>query len=132
MARPELSPWRAGAVYFALVFALGFVLGTARVLAVAPILGETLATLVELPAMLAASWLLCGWCVRRFDVPCAGGERVAMGALAFALLMLAEFSLSSVLMDRSAAAHFARYGEIGPALGLAAQLAFAAFPVVRR
>jgi hypothetical protein len=123
---------RAGAAYFALVFALGFVMGTARVLALAPILGETRATLIELPVMLAASWLLCGWCVRRFGVPAASADRATMGTFAFALLMLAEASLSILGFGRSFAEHLARYGEAGPALGLAAQIFFAAFPVVRR
>lgn len=123
---------RAGAAYFAFVFALGFVMGTARVLALEPILGETRATLLELPVMLAASWGLCGWCVRRFGVPARLADRATMGAFAFALMMLAELSLSIGLMDRSGAAHFARYDEFIPALGLLAQLAFAAFPVVRR
>lgn len=123
---------RAGAVYFAAVFALGFLLGTLRVVALAPALGETRAILIELPVMLAASWFVCGWSVRRFGVPRAVGARFAMGGVAFALLMGAELSLSVFPMDRSAAEHFARYLETGPALGLAAQLLFAAFPLMRR
>jgi hypothetical protein len=70
--------------------------------------------------------------VRRFDVPRAAGARLAMGGVAFALLMAAELSLSILLMDRGAAEHLARYLETGPALGLAAQLLFAAFPLMRR
>jgi hypothetical protein len=123
---------RAGAAYFALVFALGFMLGTARVLALAPALGETLATVIELPVMLAASWIACGWCVRHWHVPGARPLRAAMGVFAFALLMAAEASLSILLVGRTLAEHLARYAETGPALGLAAQLAFAAFPVLRR
>ncbi|MCM0020748.1 MAG: hypothetical protein NBV67_12195 [Tagaea sp.] len=123
---------RAGAVYFALIFALGFVLGTARVLAVAPAIGELLATTIELPIMLAASWIVCGWCLRRFDVPAVWTHRATMGAVAFALLMAAEASLSILLAGRSLAEHLARYAETGPALGLVAQFAFAAFPLVRR
>ncbi|MCM0021480.1 MAG: hypothetical protein NBV67_15930 [Tagaea sp.] len=123
---------RAGAVYFALIFALGFVLGAARVLAVAPAIGELLATTIELPIMLAASWIVCGWCVRRFRVPRGAGARLVMGGLAFVLLMAAEASLSVLLAGRSFAEHLTRYAETGPALGLAAQLAFAAFPLLRR
>lgn len=123
---------RAGAVYFTMVFALGFALGTARVLAVAPVVGETLATTIELPVMLAASWLVCAWCIRRFDVPREAGARIAMGVFAFALLMLAEASLSILAFDRRFAEHLARYAEFAPALGLAAQLAFASFPLLRR
>ncbi len=50
----------AGVLYFGLVFALGFILGTLRVLVLEPRLGSTGAVLLELPVMLAASWLLCG------------------------------------------------------------------------
>jgi hypothetical protein len=51
----------AGAVYFLVVFLLGFGLGTIRVLFVAPRLGQTTAVLLETPLMLAASWTSCGW-----------------------------------------------------------------------
>jgi hypothetical protein len=60
---------QAGSTYFGLVLALGFALGTLRVLALAPYLGPTGAVLVELPIMLAASWVLCGWLIARFAVP---------------------------------------------------------------
>jgi len=42
--------------YWAAVFLIGFVLGTLRVLFVAPSVGETAAVLAEMPFMLAASW----------------------------------------------------------------------------
>jgi hypothetical protein len=123
---------RAGTVYVALVFALGFALGTARVLAVAPAIGELLATMVELPIMLAASWVVCGWCLRRFDVPAHWTARATMGGVAFALLMLAEFAVAYFGFGRDPAAHLARYAGPAAALGLAMQLAFAALPLVRR
>jgi hypothetical protein len=123
---------RAGAVYVALVFALGFALGTARVLAVAPAIGELLATIVELPIMLAASWLACGRCMRRFDVPPARRARATMGATAFALLMLAELAVAYFGFGRDLATHLARYAGPAAALGLLMQLVFAAMPMIRR
>ncbi len=123
---------RAGGVYFAIVFAIGFVLGTVRVLMLAPSLGEGLATLIELPAMLAASWFVCGWCVRRFAVPREPAARATMGAVAFGVLMAVEAALSVLAFGRTPGEHLARYAELGPALGLAAQLVFAAFPLLRR
>ncbi|MCA3246061.1 MAG: hypothetical protein ING29_06215 [Azospirillum sp.] len=122
----------AGTVYFAVVFAIGFVLGTVRVLFLAPALGEGIATLIELPAMLAASWFVCGWCVGRFGVPPAPGARATMGGAAFGMLMAVEAMLSILVFGRTPLGHIARYAEIGPALGLAAQIAFAAFPLLRR
>ena len=58
----------AGALYAIIVFLIGFILGTIRVLLVAPRLGETTAVILEAPMMLAASWFVCRWCVDRLDV----------------------------------------------------------------
>ena len=80
---------KAGAAYFAVVFAAGFVLGTVRVLLLIPRLGALTSVLLELPLMLAISWMACGWALRRFRVPPRIPPRLTMGATAFALLMLA-------------------------------------------
>ena len=85
---------KAAAAYFALVFTLGFVLGTLRVTMLVPRLGELMAVMVELPLMLTAAWFICRGVVRHFGVPAAAGPRLAMGAVAFALLTMAEFALS--------------------------------------
>ena len=58
----------AGTLYAIIVFLIGFILGTVRVLLVVPHLGETTAVIVEAPIMLAGSWFVCGWCVDRLDV----------------------------------------------------------------
>jgi ABC-type polysaccharide/polyol phosphate export permease len=55
-----------------------------------------------------------------------------MGALAFALLMLAELALSMLAFGRSVSAHLALYRELPALLGLAGQIAFATFPVMVR
>jgi fucose 4-O-acetylase-like acetyltransferase len=120
----------AGVLYFAMVFALGFIFGTARVLWVAPRVGELPAVLVELPLMLAAAWFICGALLRRFDLAGAR-ERLIMGALAFVLLMLAELLLDLIAFGRSPVEHFADYRKAPDALGLAAQALFAIFPVLR-
>ena len=122
----------AGLVYWAIVFALGFVMGTLRVLVLAPLLGPVAAVSLELPIMLAGSWLACGWSLRRFGVGKAFAERAAMGLLAFTLLILAEFALSTLLFGRTAAEHWASYATTEARLGLAAQVLFATFPLLRR
>lgn len=123
---------RAGVAYFALVFAIGFVLGAIRVAVVIPRFGDTNAVLIELPIMLALSWMACAWLVRRFAVPPRTAERLTMGALAFALLMLGELSVSVFGFGRTVAEHFATYQSAGAQLGLAGQLAFALFPWLQR
>jgi hypothetical protein len=121
---------RAGILYFAVVFAAGFVLGTARVVLLAPRLGELLATLVELPFMLGISWLACGKLIARFQIPPRTEPRLTMGAVAFALLMLAEVLLSALLFKRSL--NELAQGLLTPQgmLGFAGQVLFALIPLV--
>jgi hypothetical protein len=118
---------RAAASYWAVVFALGFVLGTVRVLWVIPRVGLVPATLLELPLILAASWFAAGWLVRRFALE-AGGEALAVGALAFAILMAAECALAGVLSDQSPAQWLAGLAAPNALLGLAGQVVFALMP----
>ena len=123
---------RAGAIYFALVFALGFALGTIRTLFLEGRVGALTAALIELPVMLAAAWIICGHVLRKTALRSATRERLIMGATAFLLLMAAELAVSVLLMGRTVADHLATYRLFDKQLGLLAQLAFAAFPLVRR
>jgi hypothetical protein len=128
--RTAQAPFMAGIAYFALVFALGFLLGTARTLFVqdAPSGGRLVGVLIELPIMLAASWFLCRRLIRRFAVAPTIADRAVMGGLAFALLLLAELALGALLFGRTPGEHFALYRDASYALGLAAQLAFGLMP----
>jgi hypothetical protein len=120
---------RAGIAYFLVVFAAGFVLGTMRVLVAAPYLGEFGAVLLELPVILAVSWFACAWLARQFNVPSGVTHRLVMGFLAFMLLMLAEAGISVFAFGRSIAEHLASYRTASAQAGLAAQVAFALFPL---
>ena len=93
---------KAAAGYFLAVFASGFGLGTVRVLLIAPRLGEIAAVSIELPLLLSISWLACGWSLRRFGVSGGWERRAVVGALAFALLMAAEFGLAVLAFGRTA------------------------------
>jgi hypothetical protein len=123
---------KAALAYFVIVFGLGFALGTVRVLLIVPRIGETAAVLLELPVMLAASWVAAGWCVRRFALPARVPARLAMGLLAFALVMVAELALATLLFGQSAGQHFDAYCHFTGAMGLAAQLGYALFPALPR
>lgn len=118
---------RVAVLYWAIVFALGFVLGTIRVLWIAPALGLMTATALELPVMLAASWIASGWLMRHFGLR-AGGEALAAGLLAFVLLMAAECALAVVLAGQSPAQWLAGLAAPHAALGLAGQVVFALLP----
>ncbi|HSF62739.1 MAG TPA: hypothetical protein VLA78_00005 [Paracoccaceae bacterium] len=117
----------AALAYFALVFAAGFALGTARVLLLAPRLGETGAVALELPVMIALSWLSASWVLRRRPLP-PGAPRLAMGAVAFALLMGAEAALAVLAFGQTPAAWAAALATPPGALGLAGQILFALIP----
>lgn len=121
----------AAGVYFAIIFALGFALGAIRVPLLAPRVGDVAATLIELPIMLAASWLACGWLMRRLKIR-SFGHAVIMGAGAFASLMGAEAVMAAFLFGRSLADHLASYATPAGVIGLAGQAIFGAFPMVRQ
>lgn len=116
----------AGALYFATVFAAGFALGVLRTLLLLPAVGPLIAVLIELPLILGISWLACSRILRHW--PQTDTRAVAMGAFAFALLMLAEAAISLLLLDRTLAEHLAAYAKPEHWLGLAGQIAFAVFP----
>jgi hypothetical protein len=127
---PPRAAVLAGAAYFALVFALGFLLGTVRTLFVQDAASASRLTgvLIELPVMLVASWFLCRQAVRRFHVAPAPGPRATMGGVAFALLLLAELGVGALLFGRTPVQHLALYRDASYAVGLGAQVAFAIMP----
>jgi hypothetical protein len=133
MNTPADSGWttaiRAGIAYFAIIFAAGFVLGTIRTLGLAPRIGAPAAVLVELPFMLVIAWVTCRWLVSRLAVAPASGPRLAMGIVAFVLLMAAELALSVLLFGGTVPAFADALRSPEGLLGLAGQVAFAAMPL---
>lgn len=121
----------AALAYFILVFAVGFGLGAIRVPLLAPLVGDVAATLLELPLMLAASWLASGWLMRRLSVR-SSGQAVLMGAAAFALLMVAEALGAVFLFAQTLTDHLASYARPAGAIGLAGQAGFGAIPALRQ
>ena len=81
--------------------------------------------------MLAASWFVCRWCVDRLDVRRAVPARSLMGLVAFLVLMSAEVALGTVVFGRSFLDRLAMYKSPSGAIGLAAQMIFAVFPVIQ-
>lgn len=114
--------------YLAPVFALAFVLGVLRTLWIAPRIGALMAVMVEVPLLLLWSWTVAGRVLRRWPLPLR--DRIAMGALAFALLMLAEAGLA-LATGQNLRGFLGDMATPAGALGLAGQLAFAALPALR-
>ena len=125
------SALKAGLSYFAAVFAAGFLLGVARTLLIAPRTGDLAAVALELPLILAVSWVACGWAVRRHDVAGKSGARLVMAVTSFILLMAAELAVSTLIAGRGLDQHFALYRTAPVLLGLCGQLVYAALPLIR-
>jgi hypothetical protein len=121
----------AGCTYALIMFMVGFVVGTLRLLVLAPHLGATWAVELEVPVMLIVSWYQSRWSARKLDVVEAWESRALMGFVAFVILMVAELGVSIWIFDQSLAAHFAAYGSAAGAIGLAAQLTVATFPLLQ-
>lgn len=84
---------KAGALYFALVFGAGFVLGPIRILWLVPRFGTRTAELMETPLLLAVIIVAARWVVRRLALPSTLYKRLGVGLIALGLLLVAEFSL---------------------------------------
>ncbi len=125
-----MKPAAAGFFYFAIVFAAGFALGAVRVGMLAPAIGDVAATLAELPVILAVSWAACRFVLRRLKVAPKTSARLAMGAVAFTLLIAAEIALGLLLMDRTIEAQLAAMTAPSALIGLGGQILFAFFPVL--
>ena len=83
---------KSGALYFALVFGAGFVLGTIRVLLVVPRIATRTAELIETPVMILVSFIAARWTIRPLVAQPTTTERIAIGLVALALLVSAEFT----------------------------------------
>jgi hypothetical protein len=122
---------KAGTVYFAIVYAIGFLLGAVRVLLLSPLVGETPAVLLEAPIMLLISWIAARWSSRKFSVPAKLPPRAVMGALALALLIFGELAVSILVFARSLEETLTTYRSVPGVMGLLAQVIFALLPLTQ-
>jgi hypothetical protein len=129
-AGPVFRATKAGAFYAIIVFVIGFILGTIRVLLLAPRLGETIAVIVEAPVILAASWFVCRWCVDRLDVRRTVSARSLMSLVAFLVLISVEVGMGA-MFGRSLGDQLAAFKLSPGAIGLGTQVIFAMFPVIQ-
>jgi hypothetical protein len=118
---------KTGAVYFAIVFGVGFFLGVIRTLWVVPLVGTRTAELLEAPIMLGVTILSARWVARRFRFPATWPKRLESGVVALALMLFAEFGF--VLWVRGITIH--EYFETrDPVSGTVYLVTLAAFTLV--
>jgi len=121
---------KAGVLYFVLVFGAGFLLGPSRITWVVPRLGVRTAELLEAPVMLLITVIAARLVVGRLGVPAKRSTRLGMGALAFALMLLAEFGLVLTLRGMSFRDYLARRDPVSGAVYYATLLLFALMPLI--
>lgn len=119
---------KAAFAYVLPVFAVAFVLGAVRVTWIAPALGPLAAVALEVPLVLALSWVVAGRVLGRW--PLTSTERLALGAVAFAVLMALEFATALAFGQTGAQFLMAMTTPHG-LLGLAGQIGFALVPRLR-
>ena len=82
---------KAAALYFLLVFSVGLMLGTVRVLFIVPAIGERGAELLEMPLMLLVVAMAARFIVRKFAGSIHGTPQwLHVGAIAFACMLTAD------------------------------------------
>ncbi len=125
--RPALL---AGLAYGLIIFALGFVLGTARDLLLAPLFGRDAVVLVEGPVILIAAWVLAWWLIRSIGVPARLPARLVMGVVGLAPVLVGEAFVAVFGFGRSLSMHLGAYATTRGVLELLPQIAFGLLPVV--
>lgn len=120
----------AATVYFVILFALGFALGTVRVLFVAPWTGVLGATLIEVPLMLIAAFFTCRWAIGRWQVPPTLSAHGAMALLFVVLLALFETLVGLALFGRTLAEPWSGLATSAGLIGLTAKAIAALLPLV--
>ena len=120
---------KAGALYFALVFAAGFILGTIRMVCVVPRLGTRWAEVLEAPFMVLISFLAARWVVRRLSLPSFPRLRIAVGFIGFIFMLLAEFSLTLCIRGLSLREYWSQRDPLAASTYFAALTLFALMPV---
>ncbi|MEZ5355391.1 MAG: hypothetical protein R2762_22370 [Bryobacteraceae bacterium] len=120
--------FRLAALYFAIVFGTGFLLGPIRLLVLVPRLGSRWAELAEMPVMLAAIVCAARWIVRRTAPPLPRRSWQGVGLIALVLMLAAEFGLVLQLRGIPLAEYFATRDPVSATAYYLSLLAFAAMP----
>jgi type IV secretory pathway TrbD component len=121
---------KAGVLYFGLVFAAGFVLGTIRTLWVVPHVGMRMAELLEAPIMLVVTISAARWTVLRLSVPRASSVRLGMGFIALALMLVAEFGFVLWIRGLSIREYLATRDPVSEAVYYVMLAVFAVMPLL--
>lgn len=129
IAKGKAGLAKGAVLYWLGIFAAGFVLGTVRVLWLAPRLGDLAAVACELPVMLSASWVWAGRIVPRSRLP-GRGAALMLGLAALVLLVSSELALALALFGQTPGSWLAALAAPAGLLGLAGQIGFGIIPAL--
>ena len=118
-------------LYFAVVFGAGFLLGTVRILIVAPYLGTRAAELIELPVMLMVTIVSAKCLVQWLSIK-SGLHRLTMGSVALILLLFAEFTFVLWVRGLTIKTYFATQDPVSGTVYLITLVLFALMPLLFR
>ncbi len=119
---------KAAALYFAVVFGAGFVLGTARVIGIVPRFGPRIAELMEAPIMLLVIILAANWVFRRVSLPSTLPARLGAGLIALGFLLATEFTVVLKIRHLTISEYFASRDPLATTVYIALLLVFAVMP----
>lgn len=127
---PMTQMVKAGLLYFALVLAAGFVLGTIRTVRLVPRVDVRRAELMEMPIMLAVTIVAARWTVLRLAVASLTTMRLGMGCIALVLMLVAEFGLMLRLRRISIQGYLATRDPVSGTVYYVMLAVFAAMPLL--
>lgn len=120
---------KAALLYFAIVFGVGFLLGTIRTLFLVPRLGARAAKLLEMPVMLVVIVVTARVAVRSQSVPSRKSARLAVGCIGLILMLAAEFGLVLSLRGISIRQYLATRDPVAGTLYYIMLVVFALMPL---
>lgn len=120
----------AALLYFVIVFSVGFMLGTVRVLLLEPRLGPVVAVLCEAPILLVAMIAAALWVPRVLGLARDVRAMASIGLGALVLQQVAEFVLGYALRGLGAAEQLAKFSTPEGLIYLALLAMFAVMPLL--
>lgn len=124
------STLKLGGIYFAMVFAAGFLLGVIRVLWAVPRFGPRASELVEAPIMIVVSALAARWLVRRNRNTTGWIYWLEVGLIGLGLMLLVEFTFVLWLRGLTLAEYLASRDPLSSAAYFTSLGVYAVLPLV--
>ncbi|MFN3464583.1 MAG: hypothetical protein ACK4X1_10975 [Terricaulis sp.] len=121
----------AAAIYFALVFAAGLLLGPVRVIWIEPWLGNAIAVLLETPFLIAAMWFASRAAPKWAGVSGGWPSFLAIGVVALIMQQIADLAVGFGLRGMTLRDQLAHFATPAGMIYAATLIIFALMPLVR-